>query len=305
MVAGGGAPLSHASIWNPPRRIPLTRLHEAEAMRMAPSMGTLQELEHGVGHDYASGSPHIRHYRIRDWIVETLFAVVGDIADRKGSCRVVEIGAGHGTFTDHLLAAGADVVVTEMSEPSAQVLRARFRHNCNVTVVHDPDGQVALRGEPVDAVVCISVLHHIPDYLRTVDELVHRISSGGAFVSYQDPLWYPRRSRPSMIADRGAYFLWRLGQGNLGRGFATRLRRARKLYDESNPADMVEYHVVRKGVDEIALARLLGESFDTVRIERYWSTQSGLFQGAGQKIGLKTTFGLIARGRLQPAAQTE
>jgi SAM-dependent methyltransferase len=278
----------------------MTDSPEVEAMRVAPSMMALQELEHGEGHDYATGSPHIRHYRLRDRIVQTLFAVVAEIADRKGTCRMVEIGAGHGTFTDHLLAAGAEVVVTEMSEPSAQVLRARFRHNRNVTVVHDPDGQAGLRGEPVDGVVCISVLHHIPDYLHTVDELVHRILSGGAFVSYQDPLWYPRRSKLSMIADRGGYFLWRLSQGDLRRGMATRSRRVRGIYDESNAADMVEYHVVRDGVDELALARLLGESFGTVCIERYWSTQSGLLQAAGEKVGPKTTFGLIARDRREP-----
>ncbi|MFF4549937.1 hypothetical protein [Streptomyces sp. NPDC001435] len=62
------------------------------------------------------------------------------------------MGAGHGTFTDHLLAAGAEVEVTEMSAPSAQALRHKFRNNPRVSVVHDPDGGAApsaLRRHPV------------------------------------------------------------------------------------------------------------------------------------------------------------
>jgi 16S rRNA A1518/A1519 N6-dimethyltransferase RsmA/KsgA/DIM1 with predicted DNA glycosylase/AP lyase activity len=53
------------------------------------------------------------------------------------------VGAGHGTFTDHPLSAGAEVEVTEMSAPSARALRHKFRNNPRVSVVHDPDGGAA------------------------------------------------------------------------------------------------------------------------------------------------------------------
>jgi phospholipid N-methyltransferase len=203
-----------------------------------PSMGELQEREHGIGHDYAKGSPHIRHHTIRDRLITGLHALVQEVIDRNGQCRVLELGAGHGTFTDHLLAAGAHVTVTEMSEPSVRFLESRFRRNPNVTVVHDQDGTAACQAGLVDAVVCVSVLHHIPDYLGTVKQLVENIAPGGAFLSAQDPLWYPRRSRMSMSLDRNAYFLWRLGQGQFRRGLSTRLRRMRGVYDDTNEADM-------------------------------------------------------------------
>ncbi|MER5885724.1 class I SAM-dependent methyltransferase [Streptomyces sp. NPDC001941] len=263
----------------------------------APDMAELQELEHGEGHDYAAGSPHIRHHQLRDRLVGALHAMVGEVTDRRGRCRVVEIGAGHGTFTDHLLAAGAEVEVTEMSGPSADALRRRFRHNPKVSVVHDPDGSAPLHGDAVDAVVCLSVLHHIPDYLATVDLLTARVAPGGAFLSFQDPLWYPRRSAVSMAADRGAYFLWRLGQGELGRGLATRARRARGVLDETNSADMAEYHVVRQGVDEQALCDRLAGSFGRVELMRYWSTQSGVLQRLGERLAPPSTFGLLAHDR--------
>lgn len=262
-----------------------------------PTMGQLQQRGHAAGHDYAKGSPHLRHHRVRERVVGAVHALVGDVIDRTGACRALELGAGHGAFTDHLVAAGAEVEVTEMSAPSAAVLARRFRHNPRVTVVHDPDGTAAERGGPLGAAVCVSVLHHIPDYLATVARLVERITPGGGFLCMQDPLWYPRRSALSLGADRGAYLLWRLGQGELRRGLATRMRRLRGVHDETNEADMVEYHVVRDGVDERALLALLAPAFEHVRLERYWSTQSAVLQGLGERFAPPSTFGITALGR--------
>lgn len=268
------------------------------ATQVKPTMSELQEREHGLGHDYAKGSPHIRHHTIRDRLITALHALVQEVTDRNGQCRVLELGAGHGTFTDHLLAAGAHVTVTEMSEPSVRFLRNRFSRNPRVTVVHDQDGTAACQVGQVDAVVCLSVLHHIPDYLGTVKQLIENIAPGGAFLSAQDPLWYPRRSWMSMSLDRNAYFLWRLGQGQFRRGLATRLRRMRGIYDEANEADMVEYHVVRDGVDEEALKGLLASAFKEVELQHYWSTQSGVLQAVGERFFPPTTFKLIARNRM-------
>ncbi|MFB9461649.1 class I SAM-dependent methyltransferase [Streptomyces cinereospinus] len=262
-----------------------------------PSMGELQQCGHDTGHDYAKGSPHILHHSVRDRVVRRIHELVGEILTRNGRCRAVEVGAGHGCFTDHLLAAGAEVQVTEMSAPSAEFLRHRFRHNGRVTVEHDPHGEAVFGGGPVDAVVCISVLHHIPDYLGTVDRLVGRVAPGGAFLSFQDPLWYPRRFRLSLALDRGAYFGWRLAQGEYRRGMATRLRRLRGVHDEANPSDMVEYHVVRQGVDEEAVRSRLAAAFSAVRVERYWSTQSALLQAVGERYFPASDFGVRAHGR--------
>ncbi len=259
------------------------------------SIADLQQSAHGEGHDYAAGSPHIRHHALRSTIVATLQDVVGEVLDARGSCRVREVGAGHGVFTDHLVAIGAQVEVTEMSAPSARVLHDRFRHNSRVQVVLDQDGGSTARGGPVDIVVCLSVLHHIPDYLSAVRYYVEQIAPGGAFVSFQDPLWYARRSRLSRLVERVAYLMWRLTQGEFRRGLATVGRRLRGELDEMKISDMVEYHVVRAGVDEVALQELLRAHFAAVRLVTYWSTQADWIQALGSRFGPPTTFGLIAR----------
>jgi SAM-dependent methyltransferase len=264
-----------------------------------PAMGELQERFHHRDHDYEPGSPHLRHGRLRNEIVGRIRTLVADQFARSGGCRVLEIGAGHGSFTDHVAATGAELTVTEMSRPSLDRMRERFAWNPRVRLVHDPDGEAIFAEAAVyDLVLCISVLHHVPDYVHFVERLTALIAPGGAFASFQDPLWYPRRSRLQLRADRAAYYTWRLGQGHLAQALSTGVRRLRRIHDESNPADMVEYHVVRSGVDEDALVQALGKSFDDVELWRYWSTQSPAFQGVGARLGLRSTFGLVARGRL-------
>ncbi|MFF1598853.1 hypothetical protein ACFVYV_15335 [Streptomyces mirabilis] len=78
-------------------------------------------------------------------------------------------------------------------------------------------------------------------------------------------------------------------------GLATRVRRLRGRYDETNEADMSEYHVVRQGVDEVTLQKLLEPAFHDVEVQCYRSTQSGALQALGERFGPATTFGLFAR----------
>lgn len=258
-----------------------------------------QDHAHAEGHDYVKGSPHLRHPRLRAEIEDRLTRLVADAVARTGGCRVLEIGAGHGTFTHTLLAAGATVTVTEASGASAEHLEREFAGDERVRVVRDESGtflsdQARLdQAEPWDLAVLISVVHHIPDYLTFFRGLQDVIAEGGAIFTVQDPLWYPRRSRASHVASRATYFAWRLGQGNYRRGLATRLRRAKGGYDDAAESDLVEYHVVRQGVDEEALRALLAERFD-VEVFTYWSTQSPVLHRALERSRLRSDFGVEA-----------
>ena len=104
---------------------------------------------------------------------------------------------------------------------------------------------------------------------------------GGTVLTFQDPLWYPRQSKLAAVLSWGSYFVWRLGQGELRRGLRTRWRRLRRIYDESEPADMVEYHVVRQGVDESALLDLFSARFTDVEMDTYFSTPMPALQSFG------------------------
>ena len=73
--------------------------------------------------------------------------------------RVLDFGAGVGTFTD-LIARRAEVVAVEPDGEFIPRLRARFESNPRVTVVHGDDGELEPLGT-FDSVVCLNVLEHI------------------------------------------------------------------------------------------------------------------------------------------------
>jgi SAM-dependent methyltransferase len=190
------------------------------------------------------------------------------------------------------------VTVTEMSKARFDHLMGRFSGVPEVRILYDTDGSAAIRdGRQYDLILLISVIHHIPDYIDAVTTLCDRaLRPGGSVLTFQDPLWYPRQSRWSTTVSTTAYLAWRITQGELRRGFATRWRRIRGIYDESQPSDMVEYHVVRQGVDERALTALLEDRFAEVELETYFSTPLPLVQAIGARYFPHNTFGISARG---------
>jgi hypothetical protein len=116
----------------------------------------------------------------------------------------------------------------------------------------------------------------------------------GCLFTFQDPLRYDSLGWKAHRFDRMAYFWWRAFQGNYWRGLKTRARRLRGRYRDDLAEDTAEYHVVRNGVDQEAIARLLEGGGLKCEIRRYWSTQSGLFQALGQTLGLVNTFAVVA-----------
>ncbi|HWG73086.1 MAG TPA: methyltransferase [Acidimicrobiales bacterium] len=215
---------------------------------------------------------------------------------------VLEVGAGHGAFTEPLLAAGAEVTASEMSRPSISYLEGRYRHNPHFRAVFDPDGSLALlEGQRFSFVLCSSVLHHIPDYLAFLHGVTTKhMYAGGTLLSLQDPLWYPTVGRATHRLDRACYLVWRLSRGNYRVGMQTVSRRLRHQLDENDPSDMVEYHVVRQGLDQEEIRRRLSESFLEVSVSPYWSTQAAVLQKIGERMFRPNTFLLLASGRRVP-----
>jgi SAM-dependent methyltransferase len=252
--------------------------------------------------DYGRGSPHLKDPRLKRRLLAVVGAAVQGLQSRGLPLRVLEVGAGHGGYTEALLAAGCSVTAVEMSRASVGHLRRRFGAHAGFRVVHDPTGDLQDVDGGYSMVACVSVLHHIPDYGGFVTAVLPRLTPGGSFLCLQDPIWYDRVPGLQRRVERLAYLAWRLRQGNMSQGLATTLRRARGIYDESNPSDMVEYHVVRRGVDEKMLADALKVRFDVVTVVPYWSTQTRALTRLGDRLRWQNTFGIHAQG-YEPLSQ--
>jgi hypothetical protein len=144
-------------------------------------------------------------------------------------------------------------------------------------------------------VVVNSFLHHIPDYLELVRKISNLLKPGGIFFSFQDPLRYDTMGIFNKLFSRVAYYSWRILGGDLIGGMKRYIRRKRGIYMENCEADNVEYHVVRNGLDQNLILKLLDQLNLKPEIVSYFSTQNSLFQLLGEKIGIKNTFSIIAQ----------
>ncbi|TMD94993.1 MAG: hypothetical protein E6I76_11420 [Chloroflexi bacterium] len=73
---------------------------------------SLQGVGHGSAHDYRAGSPHLRHWSLYNRLVSLLRDEIRIIEGNGLPLTVLEVGAGHGGYTEPALAAGCTVVAT-------------------------------------------------------------------------------------------------------------------------------------------------------------------------------------------------
>ncbi|MBP9891932.1 MAG: class I SAM-dependent methyltransferase [Planctomycetes bacterium] len=91
--------------------------------------------------------------------------------------RALDVGAGTGNLSAHLLACGAAVTSADLSPQSLAVLRQKLPDA--KTVLLDGRGLRAFADGSFALVACYSVLHHVPDYLALVREMARVTRKGG------------------------------------------------------------------------------------------------------------------------------
>jgi 2-polyprenyl-3-methyl-5-hydroxy-6-metoxy-1,4-benzoquinol methylase len=112
-----------------------------------------------------------------EWIFELIEPYLGH--------EVLEVGAGHGTFTEMLARTAKRVVACDLSERCVSRLRERFSGEESVEILHGSVDSAAAHG-PFDSVILINVLEHIEDDDGALRELARLLRPGGRAV-----LWVP------------------------------------------------------------------------------------------------------------------
>lgn len=97
--------------------------------------------------------------------------------------RVLEVGAGHGTFSRLLADNTAHLVASEPSSRAFAVLSDRLADRADVEVVHGGVDELATWG-PFDAVVLVNVLEHIEAHDKALDAIADMLASGGRVCLY-------------------------------------------------------------------------------------------------------------------------
>ena len=144
------------------RRTPLERTPAAFEDADANLAGVLEELDDTK--------------RYSAWIMEMIAPHV--------SGRILEVGAGRGTYSTFLAERG-HLTALEPSPANSEVLRERLKDNPNAVVVTAELDGTAAPGS-YDTVVLLNVLEHISDDHRALADIYESLAPGGKMV-----LWVP------------------------------------------------------------------------------------------------------------------
>jgi SAM-dependent methyltransferase len=110
----------------------------------------------------------------------------------------LELGAGTGEFTERLVESGCNLVAVELSPETAQLCRDRVGSRAEVVVGNIETGE-GLEGRSFDAVVGVSVLHHVN--LTACLEVIRSVLVDGGRAAFSEPnmanpqIWLERHSR--------------------------------------------------------------------------------------------------------------
>jgi SAM-dependent methyltransferase len=93
--------------------------------------------------------------------------------------RVLDIGAGIGTFTVELAGLAEDVVALEPDPEEAALLSARFADDDRVSVLQCTAAGLPADELPFDAAICFNVLEHVRDDVEALGAIHARLQPGG------------------------------------------------------------------------------------------------------------------------------
>lgn len=136
-------------------------------------------------HDIVASSYDAAHIEIynpteQKRIEQALQYAISQIRTGVKTPRVLDFGAGTGNLTRHLLNLQADVEAADVSPGSLDQLKLKLGGSERLkTIILNGENLSDIKDDSFDMVATYSVLHHIPDYLKIVDEFVRVIKPGG------------------------------------------------------------------------------------------------------------------------------
>jgi len=150
---------------------------------MSPADPARQQFDHNVrAHDIVADRYDAKHVEIYNPFEQArLEAVVRDLAAMSGreSPEALDVGAGTGNLSLKLLAAGCRVCAADVSQRSLDRLAQKAGPGAPVRKQILEGERLPFGDASFDIVGTYSVLHHIPDYLLTVSEMLRVLRPGG------------------------------------------------------------------------------------------------------------------------------
>lgn len=222
--------------------------------------------------------------------LDKLLEIATKFAPSEVPRRALDVGAGTGFVTGHLIKRGFSIKAVDISSEMLGMLKSKFAADIQ-------RGRIEIEAKDVDSylgdeigsysiITVSSVLHHLPDYASTLKILAQRLVPGGALVIFHEPTGGDLSGAEKMLQNLDWKMAWRFQMSNSDR----ELVKSKKL-----EYGMADYHVTHgfdeKKVQEVL--RVMGLRIEF--LERYSTAKSGLVRSVLGFLGKKRTWCLVAR----------
>ncbi len=190
--------------------------YEAERRQGQTIMGGMEEAAWG----WSGPAGTIRAARRAEFLTQQ--------AGLKPGVTCLELGCGTGEFTARLLPSGCRLSAVELSEDTAARCRQRVNGKAEVIIGNIETGE-GLEGRTFDAIVGVSVLHHVNMSL-CLKATFALLKPGGRFAFSE-----PNMSNPQVWAERNIGFV-RKWRHTTPHETAFRAKQLRKLFEDAGYA---------------------------------------------------------------------
>jgi ubiquinone/menaquinone biosynthesis C-methylase UbiE len=139
---------------------------------------------------------NLKHSEIYNSIEqERLKRVISGIVSNK-NISVLDVGAGTGNLALKFLSSDSKVTAADVSVNSLELLKQLSNNNQNLKTITLTDNKLPFEDNSFDVVATYSVLHHIPNYLLTVQEMLRVTKKGGLIYidhEHNETKWFPTK----------------------------------------------------------------------------------------------------------------
>jgi ubiquinone/menaquinone biosynthesis C-methylase UbiE len=149
-------------------------------------MDSKQIIEHNIkAHDKIFNKYEKNHGEIyndveQERLDQQLGEAISKIKTAKSVKKALDYGCGSGNLTRHLLGFGLNVMSADISENFLSLIKQRYEKTGRIkTLKINGFDLAAIADNSFDFVGTYSVLHHIPDYISAVKEMIRVVNRGG------------------------------------------------------------------------------------------------------------------------------
>jgi ubiquinone/menaquinone biosynthesis C-methylase UbiE len=118
--------------------------------------------------------------------------------------KALDFGAGTGNLTSKLLRLGYAVTAIDVSTEMCAIIKKRHKSDIEagkLTVINSPIENVSFSISEFDLITCYSVLHHLPDYVSTLQKLSLFLKKGGVIYLEHEASPFYWKDEPNKLAN--------------------------------------------------------------------------------------------------------